>query len=146
MTAVNCYLDPYLERATAKKKRVEFEKLKRTQEFKDWYSNQKYAQRNKCAYCRVRIDNENIVVHVDHVTPLRFSGKNEYDNFVLSCRRCNTRKWVANNVVVPDWIVRNKARLADKRERNLLKEKQYALARQVNEDILLDELRSRGII
>lgn len=62
-----------------------------------------------CAYCYKILDptptykadcygNMRFVSHrdsptVDHVVPISRGGPHDIDNFVLSCKRCNSRKW-----------------------------------------------------
>ena len=103
-TVINSFNDPYARRFTVKNKRSEFEKLKKTPEFRKWKNRQMRIQKAKCAYCKVDLRKGNIVVHVDHIDPLYFEGTNDFSNLVLSCRRCNTRKWINNRIVRPDWI------------------------------------------
>lgn len=97
----DAYNDPYARRYTASKKRIKFEKMKKTQVFKEWRIRQLKIQKNKCAYCKILLTKRGIVTHVDHVTPLYYDGNNEFTNFVLSCRRCNMKKWISNRYVVP---------------------------------------------
>lgn len=108
MTVLDVVNDPYARRYNARLKRTEFEKFKRTKQFKSWKNIQIRAQRYKCAYCKARLDKGNIVVHVDHVDPLYFEGKNDITNLVLACRRCNMKKWINNRITYPQWIIDNK--------------------------------------
>lgn len=105
---VDAVNDPYGRRFYARKKRVEFEKFKRTKEFQSWRRIQLRAQKEQCAYCRVKLTKSNIVTHVDHVSPLYHEGTNVIDNLVLTCRRCNLRKYTSNRYVYPEWIKDNK--------------------------------------
>ncbi|MEZ0228581.1 MAG: HNH endonuclease [Planctomycetota bacterium] len=43
-----------------------------------------------CQYCGVRMPTEEL--SIDHVTPKSRGGKTAWDNCVLACIRCNTRK------------------------------------------------------
>lgn len=45
-------------------------------------------QNGECAYC----DNPHPVMEIDHVHPLSKGGRNDKDNLVLACRRCNRQK------------------------------------------------------
>lgn len=96
--------DPYGRRFYAKKNRKAFEALKRTAVFKEWKDKQFKTQGGRCAYCKIPLRHKDIVTHIDHVQPLIFEGSNKFDNLVLSCRRCNLRKWIATNRVVPEWV------------------------------------------
>lgn len=131
MSAIDVYNDPYSRRATAGKMRVEFEKLKRTKEFKRWRVRQLYKQEGKCAYCKISLRRENIVTHVDHVQPLYYDGKNIFDNLVLSCRRCNLRKWISDKYVVPDWIKAREAHLKRKAKLDPIRAKQKKLMKEL---------------
>lgn len=107
---IDVYNDPYGHRYYAHKKRVAFEKIKRTKEFKWWKIKQFNIQHGRCAYCQVALERKNIITHVDHVVPLFHEGTNDFSNLVLSCRRCNLRKWISNKHVIPDWVKKNKER------------------------------------
>lgn len=137
----NAYNDPYARRATASKKRVKFEKIKRTQTFKQWRSRQLKVQNNSCAYCRVNLDKRGIVTHIDHVTPLYYDGNNEYNNFVLSCRRCNMRKWISNRYVVPQWIKDNDEKMRQEQRLKSFRNAQKQQAREIIDEQILEDLR-----
>lgn len=100
----DAYNDPYAQKRTARKRRSEFENLKRTKAFKKWRKEQYSVQTGKCAYCRIPLHYKDIVTHVDHIQPLRFDGTNAFTNLLLSCRRCNTKKYIATNRATPDWV------------------------------------------
>lgn len=136
---IDAYNDPYQEKSINLKKRKEFEKLKRTNGFKQWRIHQSKIQNNKCAWCHGDLNKS--VVHVDHIEPLRFNGKNEYKNLVLSCRRCNVKKWIANNRVRPDWIIKNEELMKKRQRRKMILKQQQRLANEINEDIIADSLR-----
>jgi CRISPR/Cas system Type II protein with McrA/HNH and RuvC-like nuclease domain len=104
---INVAKDPYGRRFYAAKKRKAFEKLKRTDAFKAWRERQLKVQEGLCAYCRIPLKYRDIVVHVDHIQPLHYEGTNDLSNLVLTCRRCNLRKWVKNNYVQPAWVKQN---------------------------------------
>ena len=129
---IDCYNDPYSRRLSASNKRKEFEKLKKSQKFINWRKYQTNIQKNKCAYCKVNLSNKGVVTHIDHVTPLYFDGKNDFENLVLSCKRCNTKKWVANTYVVPEWIHKRKKGY----ELYLLKQQQ----KKLYENLVLEEM------
>ena len=127
----DAFSDPYAQKATGAKRRKEFDKLKRSKGFKAWRTRQLKIQEGLCAYCRVPLDKSNIVTHVDHVTPLRFDGTNDYRNFVLSCRRCNEKKWIATNYVVPEWIRKNDEKSRQRQRLNSRREAQYEQAKEM---------------
>lgn len=131
MPAVDVYNDPYSRRVTAGKMRVQFEKLKRTREFKSWRARQLYKQKGRCAYCKISLKKENIVTHVDHVQPLYYDGKNVFDNFVLSCRRCNLRKWVSDKYVVPEWIKEREVELKKKNRLDPVRAEQKKIMKEM---------------
>lgn len=136
----NAYLDPYAQRYNAHKKRSEFEKQKRTISFKLWRMRQLKVQNGQCAYCRIPLSNKGIVTHIDHVTPLYHDGKNEYTNFVLSCRRCNIRKWTANNYVYPEWIKKNSQGMKHCQRLKQLRKNQQRLANEIISDMEYDAI------
>ena len=50
-------------------------------------------QHGKCCYCGVDISKEpHSSIHLDHVMPVSLGGKNDPNNIILSCARCNLRK------------------------------------------------------
>lgn len=126
MQIIDVNKDPYGRRAYASINRKKFELLKRTVEFKKWRSRQLQLQRHRCAYCKVDLRKNNIIIHVDHVQPLYYDGKNAYSNLVLSCRRCNLKKWVNNRIVVPNWIKENEIRDVERQRLKSLRSKQRA--------------------
>lgn len=137
---IDCFNDPYQQKTNAHKKRSEFEKLKLTNSFKLWRNRQLKIQNYECAYCHIDLKKDNIVTHIDHITPLYHDGKNEYSNFVLSCRRCNIRKWTANNYIYPQWIKDNDLKLRREQRLKSLKKKQYNQAISIIDDVILDSL------
>lgn len=137
---IDVYNDPYCQRLNAHKKRNEFEKLKKTNSFQQWRERQIKVQDNRCAYCKVRLDMYGIVTHIDHITPLYHDGKNEYTNFVLSCRRCNMRKWVANNYVYPEWIKDRDIKMRQQDRLKHLHKQQYQQRQELLDDCILDRI------
>lgn len=137
---IDCFNDPYQQKTNAHIKRRDFEKLKSTNSFKLWRNRQLKIQNYECAYCHIDLRRDNIVTHIDHITPLYHDGKNEYGNFVLSCRRCNIRKWTANNYVYPQWIKDNDIKLRQEQRLKILKKKQYRQAISIIDDTILDSL------
>lgn len=133
MTAIDVANDPYARRFYASKKRSEFEKLKRTDEFKRWRTRQLRIQKGRCAYCCIKLSYRNIVTHVDHINPLYYEGSNSFDNLVLSCRKCNVRKWINNRVVKPDWIKRNEADYPTVQRLSTMRGQQKRLMRELIE-------------
>lgn len=141
MPSIDAVNDPYARRHNARLKRSEFEKFKRTKQFKSWKNIQIRAQRYRCAYCRTRLDKANTVVHVDHVDPLYFEGKNNIENLVLACRNCNIKKWINNRVVYPQWITDNKRSHRVRAIRNEQKKQMKSLVDQeLDEQLLNGEL------
>lgn len=47
------------------------------------------AQKGKCYYCGVKVDD---AYHVDHVIPLSRGGSNGPENIVIACKNCNQSK------------------------------------------------------
>jgi 5-methylcytosine-specific restriction endonuclease McrA len=46
-----------------------------------------------CQYCGLKMSKRNVGTHnLDHVTPRHQGGKTAWDNIVLSCVECNTKK------------------------------------------------------
>ncbi len=45
---------------------------------------------NRCQYCGAQVNSKTMTV--DHVVPRSRGGGNTWENCVLACRRCNTRK------------------------------------------------------
>lgn len=136
---IDAYNDPYQERSIGLQRRKEFEKLKRSNGFPHWRNRQEKIQSGRCAWCRYKL--KYVVVHVDHVTPLRFGGTNDYDNLVLSCRRCNIKKYIANNRTVPGWIKENAKKHKAKQKIQSYRRSQYIQARDLMDDMIYDELR-----
>lgn len=142
MTVIDTAKDPYGRKYYAKKKRGEFEKLKRTKVFKDWRSKQQRIQKNKCAYCKVKLSRNNIVTHIDHIDPLYFEGTNSLDNLVLSCRRCNTKKWINNRYVKPDWVKQRTVDVGLQDTRREQKEQMKSLVAQELDERIAHDLQS----
>lgn len=141
MTAHDAFNDPYARRATARRMRVKFEAWKRSPEHARWRKAQIKVQGNKCAWCRVKLI-EHIVVHIDHVTPLYYDGKNTTDNLVLSCKRCNLRKWISNKYVMPQWIKDAHEQQYRQRRARALRDEQYRQVRDTLDDIALEQISS----
>lgn len=54
----------------------------------------KYTGDMFCIYCnapvsRYMVDGDPLKATIDHVIPLKYNGKSEYNNLVLSCLECN---------------------------------------------------------
>jgi len=141
MKVIDAYNDPYQEYSEARKKRKEFNQLKSKEVFRSWRNRQYKIQKGKCAWCLIELDRGNIVTHIDHVTPLRFEGKNEFTNFVLSCRRCNRRKWIQNNFVYPEWIKENEEVEKGKQQRRKLYARQINQAKELLVEAEADQIR-----
>lgn len=104
MSVINLAKDPYGRKYYAHKKRVEFNKLKKTSEFKQWKHKQFHKQFGRCAYCEIRLRKQGVIVHIDHIQPLYFGGDNNYENLVLTCKECNVKKWINDRYVRPAWL------------------------------------------
>ena len=135
---IDCYNDPYQEFAQCAIKRYEFEKMKKQPWFNPWYKRQMQVQDNLCAWCRNSLSE--VRVHVDHVEPLRFFGKNETKNLVLSCARCNLQKFVSRVYVVPDWIKLNDVKLRREQRLRSFRKRQYVQAKEIVDDMVAEEL------
>lgn len=133
----DAYNDPYAMKRNGRIKRSEFEKWKRTEQHTKWRRIQLEIQKNQCAYCRVDLTKKNIVTHIDHIHPLRFEGTNRYNNLLLSCRRCNMRKYVATNRVEPDWVKKNKEKVLTKNRLRWFRAQQ---AKQFHELVFQEQL------
>lgn len=138
---LDAYNDPYARMSTAHNRRREFEKLKLSQAFISWRGRQLKVQKGMCAYCKIKLDRKGIVTHIDHVTPLYYDGTNDYKNFVLTCRRCNLRKWVSNRYVVPEWIIENDQKMRKKQRLVAARQQQKALAQELNDEIIWESIR-----
>ncbi len=75
-----------------KRKRIEFEKLKREKTFWAWKKEQYQCQNAKCAWCKKHIYLKSPFTEVDHVKPLIYDGTNDFKNLVLACSDCNQHK------------------------------------------------------
>lgn len=138
----NAYTDPYARKVTAHIKRRKFEKMKKSNGFYHWKIRQMKVQCGKCAYCMVDLNSNGIVTHIDHVTPLYYDGKNDYSNFVLSCKRCNMRKWVSNKYVVPEWIRVNDEKLKSEQRLRMARNMQKTQMRDIIDDVILEQINS----
>lgn len=141
MAVHDAYNDPYARRATARIGRRQFEQLKKTPGFHAWRTRQIKVQRGKCAYCLIELSSFGIITHVDHVTPLYHGGGNDYRNLVLTCRRCNMRKFTSNRYVVPDWIVEADRKMRERSRLRSLREDQKRQAIELLDDALYESLR-----
>lgn len=140
---IDCFNDPYQRRATASLMRTKFNSIKKTKEFMSWRKKQQFKiQLNQCAWCRVSFSSKGVIVHIDHITPLYFEGKNDYSNYVLSCGRCNIKKWIRNDMVKPDWVKNRELSLEKRVERHKTISKQYAIARELNDELIMEEIMS----
>ena len=141
--AYDAYRDPYARRVRAHQQRLTFEQIKRTTSFHSWKNRQMKVQKEKCAWCHIPLTSDNIRTHVDHVTPLFYEGANDFSNLVLSCSRCNLKKWVNNSYVVPDWVKENDLAMRAKQRLDALRRTQYAQAVALNDELIFDEIRAR---
>ena len=89
-------------------RRDEFNAMRRTKEFKEWWVEQGRCQGWLCAWCRKDIRGRDNRKEVDHVKPLLHYGANDYDNLVLSCPECNKIAGAAPDRVKPGWIKSNR--------------------------------------
>lgn len=147
MQIIDVAKDPYAAKHQGRSNRVAFEKLKRTKAFQAWREEQYDIQDGKCAYCGIPLHHKNIVVHIDHIQPLRFGGSNAYENLLLSCRRCNMKKWVATNRVMPEWVKERKIHIENwKRIREARTEQAQIMKQLVTQELdeqLAYDLRER---
>lgn len=119
-------------------KRHQFNKLKRTLEFIEWRRRQyDIVQRRRCAYCKKGIHFKKL--HVDHVFPLYEGGLNRLDNFVLSCPKCNIKKWVSTPGK-PLWITQRENYLLKEAQLQSIREKQKELVIQLLDEEILTKL------
>ena len=85
--------------------RLEFNRLKRTPEFKAWRLRQFETQHHCCAWCLFYINKRDQQrMHVDHAMPIYHGGSNDYSNLVLAHAKCNMKKWITI-ASTPQWIV-----------------------------------------
>jgi 5-methylcytosine-specific restriction endonuclease McrA len=139
--AYDAYKDPYGLRVQAHKKRVVFTHMKQTLTFQAWKKRQFKVQLGKCAWCLIPLTNVGVRIHVDHVTPLFFEGENDFSNLVLSCSRCNLKKWISNRYVVPEWIKARDLELRVQKKLKAARKAQYRQARQLIDEAILREIR-----
>ena len=137
---IDCYNDPYNRRATARRMRTKFNAQKLTMEFEEWRTLQKRIQKNHCAWCRINLGIDTVVTHIDHVTPLYFDGSNDFSNLVLSCKRCNVRKWVRNDYVMPGWILKRKEGVERRMRLEEARIAQELQAERILDSMVADEL------
>ncbi len=52
-------------------------------------------QKNRCAYCQVKLKK----YHIDHIVPLAKGGVHDRSNVQLLCPTCNVRKWAKDPIV-----------------------------------------------
>src|ERR1044072_9420933 len=99
----DAYNDPYGKKKTAALMRVKFETCKKTEACAIFRRRQMAVQDYKCAYCQVDLRRKNIVVHIDHRVPLYEGGSNRTNNLLLTCRRCNLKKFT-KVYGLPMWV------------------------------------------
>ena len=145
----DAFNDPFAKKATARKMRVAFDKWKRTEEGQYFYKRQMKVQDYMCAYCKVDLRLKHITVHIDHRIPLYEGGSNKTNNLLLTCRRCNLRKYTSV-YGLPLWVEKRFQYRARKREDRKLEsmrkaqQEQYdQLQLQAYEEELGYELRQR---
>lgn len=73
--------------------------------FPDIYARVYVRAAGLCEYCGIDVISDRIAyasVQIDHVHPQSQGGKDELDNFALSCNVCNSLKsdWVAGHLSV----------------------------------------------
>jgi 5-methylcytosine-specific restriction endonuclease McrA len=119
--------------------RVKFERWKATPDCAAWRLEQERIQRGRCAWCKYKLFLPGRKVHIDHVDPLYLGGSNDPSNLVLSCARCNMRKFVDGRYVVPDWIKESKAGLEKIRARKNLIADQKRQAIELLDDVMLED-------
>lgn len=137
---IDVFNDPYSRKLNAHIKRKEFEKIKQSRGFKLWKQRQVKVQENKCAYCKICLDKKYIITHIDHVTPLYYDGKNNYSNYVLSCKKCNLKKWVSNRYTIPDWIKYNDNKIRQESRLKSFRQKQKRQINGIIDDIILEDI------
>lgn len=64
--------------------KVNYQKVKMTR--RNIYARDRYT----CAYCGKKFNTEHL--NIDHVIPRSRGGRNEWDNVVCSCIKCNSKK------------------------------------------------------
>lgn len=79
-----------------------------------------------CQYCGSTPPN--VVLHVDHINPVKEGGKNNIDNLVTSCECCNLGKGATPLSVVPKSLKEKSLEIAE-REAQLLGYNQILQAR-----------------
>lgn len=57
---------------------------------------------NRCEYCRIRIDLDEMPGCVDHIIPLKHHGTSDAENLAWSCFHCNTSKQTDLTGLDPD--------------------------------------------
>lgn len=69
-----------------------------------WCSEQLHAQHNLCAWCKKRLEEYRIM----YLKPLHLGGGKTYNNLVISCLLCESKRSSRENVR-PGWIDANRA-------------------------------------
>ena len=47
---------------------------------------------DRCEYCRIAADLDEVAFHVEHVIPRQHGGGTSLENLALACQRCNAHK------------------------------------------------------
>jgi 5-methylcytosine-specific restriction endonuclease McrA len=94
----------------------EYQELRQTKEFKQWWWEQHDKQYGLCYYCLINLDF--VQINVEHMKPMSKGGTNNYNNLVLSCQECNKEK---------------NTRLLSKNERKQLKLRMVEVGEKIEE-------------
>jgi 5-methylcytosine-specific restriction endonuclease McrA len=90
--------NPGVERAARQRRRARKANAQGTHTVAD-IRRQYKAQKGRCYYCGVKVDD---TYHVDHVIPLSRGGANGPENLVIACPACNVSK---GNKLPHEWSI-----------------------------------------
>lgn len=124
---------------TSKKLRAEYNNWKKTPDFIKWRELQWRIQRGRCAWCRVKMNDQFTGVHVDHALPIYHEGRNSKDNLVLSHARCNLKKGIRVDGM-PQWIKNNMLNHSRRKLRNEQKKAYRKVVTEIIEEDIADSL------